>query len=294
MTTINALTDLETLEVSLVKRGANRKKFAFAKAEELMSGLDEVLKAVLETETDDENKVAEIFGKDLSERGASAVKGALRLLSAFKDELPGDVFQKLTRIAGQEESAADDMEDDMEKAKKAGEDYQYDSPVEKSMDTQELPEEMRAKVEQLFKAHGDAIAKAEALERVVEKMRSDAAEKECVAKAEKQFGALPGKSAQEIGRILKSVQDTDSKMATQLEELLASANDVIVKSGLFSEAGSNQSEGASAWERIEAIAKGIRDADPKVSVAKSVDMAMEQNPDLYAAYAKDNTAQFGR
>lgn len=296
MTTINALTDLETLEVSLVKRGANKKMFALAKSEDAMNGFDDVLKAVLETETDDEGKIAEAFGKDLSERGVGAVKGALRLLSAFKDELPQDVIARLAKIAGEE--GEDDEEEkpaaDDPAEKQEGEDYEYDSPTEKTMKTEELPEGVRADVEKLFKSHKDAVEKAAKLEELLQAERGERIRRDFVAKAEKQFGAIPGKTAAEIGLLLKSVHDVDAKAGEQLEELLTAANDVIAKSGLLAEAGSSKPSNGNAWERIEAIAKGIRDADPKVSVAKSMDLAMNQNPELYAEYAQDNPRQFGR
>ncbi len=120
--TITALTDLETVELSLVKRGANRKRIAYAKSEEGMEQMEEIVKAVLELELDNEKAVTAAFKKaELSEKGQEAVRGALRMFSAFKDELPKDVMKMFADLSGNElpvEKALHDPEEDAKRKKK--------------------------------------------------------------------------------------------------------------------------------------------------------------------------------
>ncbi len=136
MTKINKLTELDTLGVSLVKRGANRKRFALAKAEEPMDEI-EILKAVLEDDTEFENaeQVAEAIEKaQLSAKAQSAVKGALRLLNAFKDELPEDTLDMLATMAGFPSPSSKTMDEDKQQTTK-GEEMPEEQEVVKSEET---------------------------------------------------------------------------------------------------------------------------------------------------------------
>jgi len=60
-----------------------------------------LLDRVLSTDLEDEAEIDRILkAQRLSEKAASAVKGALRLLNAFKDELPPDIINTLASLAG--------------------------------------------------------------------------------------------------------------------------------------------------------------------------------------------------
>jgi hypothetical protein len=98
----NELRDLEIAEVSLVRRGANRKKFLILKALGGDPMNDDVLSRVLDADLDpeDEERINGVLkAQGLSDKAANAVKAALRILNAFKDELPHDVLNILAGLA---------------------------------------------------------------------------------------------------------------------------------------------------------------------------------------------------
>lgn len=124
---LTSLSDYEVDEVSVVGRGANRKKrFPVTKAAE--ANMQDVLKAVLETETDLEANIEEVFKTALSDKGKDAMRGAVRLLNAFRDEMPDDVMSGLGKLlkfdVPPDTKAGGDMDDDkpafLEKGKKLG------------------------------------------------------------------------------------------------------------------------------------------------------------------------------
>ena len=102
----NELRDLQVEEVSLVPRGANRKRFVLLKSASALGGnsvmYDEtLLDRVLSTDLENEAEIEQVLkAQGLSEKATNAVKGALRLLNAYRDELPGDILNTLAGLVG--------------------------------------------------------------------------------------------------------------------------------------------------------------------------------------------------
>jgi len=98
---LEAMTRLMAEELSIVDAGANKKKrfpVTKSKTEEKM---DADFKAVLETEANGETELLKSIEKaKLSKKGTAATKGALRILSAYKDELPEEALNALSAAAG--------------------------------------------------------------------------------------------------------------------------------------------------------------------------------------------------
>ena len=67
----------------------------------------------------------------------------------------------------------------------------------------------------------------------------------------------------------------------------------LSESGLFAVAGvSGAGDGSgSAYGKLQAIAKGYREADPKLSEADSISKAASENPDLYTKYQAENASR---
>jgi hypothetical protein len=99
---INRLHDLQVDEVSLVPRGANRKKFLILKSMLGGDAMDQsMIERILDADLEDEERVdAVLKAQGLSDKARNAVKGALRILNAFKDELPNDILNTLASLAG--------------------------------------------------------------------------------------------------------------------------------------------------------------------------------------------------
>jgi len=90
---ITALTDVETLEVSLVPHGANNKKrFPVLKTSEI-DAMSDILHAVIDAPSSEDAKFdAVVKSSAVSENpeAAEALKGAMKILNAYSDTLPAD------------------------------------------------------------------------------------------------------------------------------------------------------------------------------------------------------------
>jgi hypothetical protein len=235
-----------------------------------MPAFDEVLKAVLETKIEGEEKVDEILkAAQLSEKASAAVKGALRLLSGFKDEIPGDVLAKLTGLAGypapmgDEKLAACGPKDETKKVEKA---------------IAELPAEVKAEFDKITKATEDANKRADEIQKSLDaekairaKETDERVAKELTEQAKADFGAFPAKP-EEIAAVLKASDEPTKK---SLAAMFKAANEVISKSKLLEEVGKSTptvEAGGSAWAKIEAAASAIvQKGENKQTHAQAVD-----------------------
>jgi hypothetical protein len=303
--TITALTDLETFEVSVVKRGANKRKFALTKSEKQMpqKEMNEVLKSLVESgEIEDVAKVDAVAkAAKLSEKSAAALAAVAKIADGFKDD-PA-VKLALAKLFGKDE--ADDEEEDAEDAKKAkkkaaakksddaGNGEDKETPVTKT----EFPPEMQA----ILKANEEAIKKAQEentrLAEVIKKERDEREVKEWVAKSAADLRYIPGQSAEQLGRVLKELQDKNGlEMANKHFDMLKASSALVSKSAMFREhgaggAGASDASG-SAWDRIKKLADSIVVKDAKLTGAKAVQMVLKAHPELYAEYKAEHPRQF--
>lgn len=315
---LTSLEDPQWNELSLVKRGANKKKrFPITKGEKSMVTLEEILKAVLEGEIESEEKLEEIFkAAKVSEKGVAAAKGALRLLEAFKDELPAGILAKLAKVAGMK---AEDEEDDEkpgfmfpDKAKKEEVDKwleampeelrkQFtieDEPEDNEMDTKNLPKEVQA----ILKAREDELAELKTKNEKIEKDLNDAkAERELaawIAKAEKECSHFPGKSVEDMGKMLKALNDADPELAKAQFESMKQASEALKTSALLKESGAGgaQAGGGDAWSQIEKLADGLveKSDDINFTKEKAVNRVLEseRGQTLYKQYLEENPSQY--
>ncbi len=294
------MTDLEAFAVSMVKSGAVKRRVAVTKSEEEnMNGLEEVLKACMELELDDESEFEAIAKQaGLSDKAMNAARGAMRLLSAFKDEdgIKG-LLPMLSKLLGEPMKA---RKADEEYGEKKGEkkDEKKDDAVAKAdqePDLSGLPADKRAQLEGIWKAHREEVVKREELELVLKTERDERREKEFVAKAAEEFSHVPGESA-ELGMVLKAVADVDEGLAGKLEEILKAAEKTIAESELLKERGSSaeSQNGGNAWQKIEAMADGLVEKSAHgISHAQAITkvLATKQGEALYNAYLGENPAQ---
>ena len=123
---ITALTDLETVEVSLVPAGANlKKRFPIMKRNEENS-MSDILHAVIDAETSEESHFDNVVkSAELSEEAAAAVKGAMKILNAYSDMVPAErAVAVLSEGLGVQKAVAKDEhedEDEKEEAKELAE-----------------------------------------------------------------------------------------------------------------------------------------------------------------------------
>jgi hypothetical protein len=346
MMPITALTDLETVEVSLVPAGANlKKRFPIMKRDE-ENTMSDILHAVIDAQTSEESHFDSVVKTaELSEEAAAAVKGAMKILNAYSDMLPAEQAVGLVskglglEVAKEEEdkeevkelaemlteSKADEDEEaekehkpghDDEEAKKADEDEEVSKPHGKPHDDEEAKKEdeeakkmygddekkkslqkslegldpaVRDQVNALWKSQAEAIAKADKLEKSLMAERDERLRKEFVAKAQKEFSFVPGKSPEELGLMLKSLHGMDSQIAKDIEGIFKSVSAMVEKGDLLDELGSSMTSEArsgSAYSKLDSIAKS-RVAKSGESYAKAFEVAMSDNPELYTAYLNE-------
>lgn len=282
----NTLQDLKAVEVSLVPKGANKKKFLILKNEEseedMETNLQEILKELLENELDNEQEVEEVLKqKKLSPKAVNAVKGALRMLNAFKGELPKDILSTMASLAGYGAMKQNPME---EEKKPYG--YKYGEKKMKKEDLEglEIPKEIKATLQTLWKENEDMVKKAEVLEAMVKKQEDEKLTEKYVAVA-KSFKSLAIKP-EEFGAVLKEIAQKAPDSISMIEEVLKGADEAVTQGGIFKEVGSSARGTANAMDKIEKKAEEIM-VNQKISKAEAITKALEEDPNLYNEYLKE-------
>jgi len=299
--TTNELTDLETVEVSLVDKGANRRTFAIRKSEK---NTMTVIEAILAAPFDKSEELMERLKKaELSEQAAEGVKSALQLLSAFQEELPESLVSEMMGLIGMSEEKAEEEDEEKEEkqedpAEEATEEVAEEAAAaeeesEKSEEEEDeemekrlsaLPEETRGMVEQLWKSNRSEVKKRKELEQQIKKAEQEKRLGEFVKKAREDFSSLPAKP-EEIGAFMSSLNGDTAKFA---QSLLKSANEIISSGGITSEIGKSIADA----QQIDSISKAEQMAaeivkSEGVSEAVARGRVWKNNPGLYAEYQQE-------
>ena len=116
------------------------------------------------------------------------------------------------------------------------------------------------------------------------KFRQQAEERDLSEIAKKY--TIIGKKPDELIPTLKSLKAAGGNAYEVFIAGLDSAVDAVEKSGVFNEIGKSGSAGTSGdpWDKIETLAKGFRESDPKLTYAEAIDKACAQHPELVAEY----------
>lgn len=308
------LKDLDAVEVSLVPKGANRKRFLITKSEEESTVLDEaILKAILETELENEAKVEEVLkAANMSEKAQGAVRGALKILSAYKESLPKDILKTLGELAGygypeptqkqkdeedkKKEEEAKKAEEAKKQADKEKDKEKYGYPVKKAdgtVDFSGVPEGIRPAVEALWKENEAITKRAIEAEKVAKEERDKRVLKEYVEKAAAELADLPGAKAEDFGAVLKGIEEKDPALYAKLYPVLKASSEAIAKGQLFAELGRGGGApvAGSATEKVMQLVAGIVQKDAKATSAEAMGKVMLEHPELYEQYKKETTVK---
>ncbi len=116
-------------------------------------------------------------------------------------------------------------------------------------------------------------------------MQDENVERECVAKAATFQRGTVGLSKDETVSILKSLRQEKAlskELAEKLTKHFASVDELLAKSAVFKEIGSGfAGDAASPAQKLEAIAKQIKEQNPALSEAEALTKAYAVNPKLY-------------
>jgi len=293
---VNRLSDLQIHEVSLVKRGANKRKFLLYKTEdreELMKAfLDEILKSGLTDEKKIDEKINEVFPESLIEKGEkrdnfiNAVKGTMKLVQTLKGDLPEEkITELMTILSGNIEKAVETPSIDHKKDDTVNKNTpSKEEPVSK--DNKDItPAPVAKTADEIFKQNEVLMKQNQDLEKVIKEEREIRLNKEFADKASAMKN-LPGDKA-DIATVMKAASESmDKETYDKFEGILKGADAALKESALLKETGTTggNDAGADAWDKIEKAAVELRKADPKLSNAQAIDKVMKEQPSLYEEY----------
>jgi hypothetical protein len=309
------LQDLVVTEISLVKQGANRKRFKILKEdgapiennEVFMEELPyaEVLKADLGTE-DNLRETLKKKTPDLSTDATEVSVALMKLATAYAEELPSDIFDTLAESAGFKKAAT-------KKAKPAPtEDDEDEEPDGDEDDEEEVPQKkakkMAKKATKMAKADEDsAVQKAlekitkeadidllpedvqgpvrylfkanETLETKIEKMEEEKRVKEFVAKAD-EFTHLP--KTEKFAMLLKEMDEKLSPETFKAVEGIFKAADAGLKeSNLFVEVGSTAAIEGTPEGKLAALAKARVEKSEGMTIEAAMAAETLAHPEIY-------------
>jgi len=294
------LLELETVEVSLVDKGANKRVFAIKKSEQEMKVIDAILGAPFEKS---EELLERLTKAELSKQAVEGVKSAVQILSAFQEEIPAELMKELMMIAGlskqeeEEEEEADAVEEPSdEEVSSQEEEEEEEEETEKQEEEEEededklekrlakLPKNVREMVSQLWKTNKVAVSKAAKLEAEIKKAKDEKRLGECISKARAEFSHLPVK-AEELGGFIKSLDSSeDSEFVLKL---LSSTNEMIANSEFTREIGkSTNGSGLSSIAKAEKMAEAMV-SKGGITKERALANVWKTNPSLYAEYQQE-------
>jgi len=112
-------------------------------------------------------------------------------------------------------------------------------------------------------------------------------EREFIAKAA-DFDALPT-TPDEFGPVLRAVSEKAPEAFAEIDRILRAANAALKQGDIYRSIGRDgtDSTGGDAWSQILGKADELRVAHPELSRQSSIAKASELNPELVAAYQKE-------
>jgi len=300
-------TDLSSLsvhEVSLVKRGANQRKFALWKSEDFE--MKDLTAAILSSPGhEDTTEILKQMTVDgVSKEGQSTIEDAMKLLSAVKEELNAGLLDKIQNALGLKAEEKPDEFDRGEESEgtrvfdenKAQSDFDRgeESEGSKLSDEDKLKKsEEDPRAQALLKAYDDPrvqeLFKAnEELHEKIKKHESEKREKEFIQKAGESYNVIPGATPGEVGLLLRDLDDLSPDLCARVEGILKATNAFSQNSGVFGEHGTSQSSAThgSANQNdfeieIEQKARH-RVAKTGESYLKAYERTLKDNQDLYS------------
>jgi len=270
------LTGVKTLEVSLVHRGANNKRFALTKTKDSKMTLQELLAKVLNTQAEGESEIkSTLKSAGASDESIEVAVANFRLQTGFKDKLSADQLSEVLKAA--------DMTIEVKDEGKAPE----------GDDKAVVLPEMSAELKKAFDVQATALAKmqeeAEESKKALAEMQKSAVKKEFIAKCEKSFAHVPGDNG-EHASMLQKAYEVSQDFGKQLEKQFTDTEAAIKNSSLLKSAGSAgplNSEVGGALSKMETLAKEYSDKE-KVSESEAMGLVMERHPELYAEYVGES------
>lgn len=305
------LTDIKTEEVSLVGKGANRKKFLLFKSKE--GTMEELLKELLEeTKPIDGEKdlLADLKKGKFSAEEIIAVQASLRMLSGLSEKIkksgitvkafetkadPPKIDRKnigeYLKKASNDDRAliAKELGIDPVRFAEAFGPTKIDDDIllksDGSLNLEAIPKEMRPAMSFLFKDRVENAKKLKDAEEKIEKADKEKKRAVWINKAA-EFKDLPGTNVEELADTLMELSDAGSE---RIMKQLRSNLEIIEKGDFFIEHGRSGGHGAggTAIEKVNQLVIGMIKKDEKLDQISAIQLVMRENPSLYQEYVKE-------
>ena len=105
------------------------------------------------------------------------------------------------------------------------------------------------------------------------------------------WATLPGITPEEFAPVLRALHTESPEHAEIIESILDKCVTALGEADVLKEVGTEEtSEDASAWDKLEGLAKGLVDAGDAKTIADGIGKAAEAHPDVYAAYIQEKEA----
>ncbi len=315
------LHDLEPAEVSLVDKGANKKKFLILKNDSSTIAEPEDKRMAKDLKQASAEQSPEKINKEHHEEALKVAKAAY---SSHIAKLGGRMYPDAVMT----QKAADDKEkEDVEKAKKEEMEKADKEKMEKAekekmekaaivkaesekvskqsvekgtemekLDLSSVPKEVRPAVEAIYKSNQELVAKAEQIQKELVIERNLRRKGEFVAKAAvyKNLGI----STDDLASTLMTIADASPEAVEKIEKMLATADAQVAKGDLFKEIGSSRaSKVGPTWEAIEKAAEGaVAKSGVSISKAEAVTKFLEtpEGSAMYTAYMSEHPSNGGK
>lgn len=286
-------------EISLAFDPANRKKF-FMQKEGGQEGMDKLIEILKSKDKMFKEAKIEKFLKDLdtSDEVKDAVRGSLKILTSYKDQIPATLNEQLIKAVPELKDLlsvsvpATLSDEDWKKIEKEAE-KRLTKEIEKR-----LTKEITAKLE---KAQGDGDKQIKLLKDEIEVLRKDVkteketAEKERDIRRINEIQALikdkgiPG-DPEKISKVMLTLEKMSPEVSKDVQEMLNQAGVMIKASAVFGEFGGVGSgdiaAGDKAYEKLNDMVTEAMTKDKSLSVGKAWENVVRANPNLYQEHVK--------
>jgi len=263
------LQELEVVEVSFVDLPANKRQFLLTKSDG-GNTVEELLALVLETDLENEADIdAALAETELDEQGQQALKGALKLLNAHRENLTEDVVKNLLTKAGfvaKEETNTEPTEEALLKE-------------DGTLNLETVPEALRPAIQALWEGQQEAQVTKSELEKTLKAERTKVRKEALIKKAADL--KLPGASNDEIAEMLMKAEDELPDEFPILDKVLAAVSALIKGSPKLEELGNgSDSEGQSAYDRAVSKARKLMESDASLTLPNAVDTVFKADREL--------------
>jgi len=270
------LQELEVVEVSFVDLPANRRKFLVTKSDG-GNPVEELLALILETDLENEDEIDQALAEtNLDDQSQQALKGAIKLLNAHRENLTPEVVKSLLTKAGFAVEETPPAEPEPEVL------YKEDG----TLNLDGVPEQLRPAIQALWEGKQTAEEMKDDLEKTLKAERNELRKKEVVRKVKE--WKVPGASTDELADLMMKAEDEMPEESAILEKVLASVSNLIKNAETLKEIGTgNESEPDSAYDRAVKKARKLMDIDPAMSLGVAIDTVFQADRELAEEHQKE-------